>query len=70
MNTPLSKYHASLGAKQQGPTQYSLPTTHTVYIELCAAGRQGRSYEGRRMGRREQGEGGGVREQGDGVRKQ
>ena len=58
MNTPLSKCHASLGAKQQGPTQYSLPTTHTVNIELGAAERQGRSDEGRRMGGREQGEGG------------
>ena len=53
-----------------GPTQYNLPTTHMVYIELGAAGRQGRSDEGRRMGVREQGEGGGGREQGDGVRKQ
>ena len=56
MNTPLSKCHASLGAKQYGPTQYNLPTTHTVYIELGAAGRQG--DEGRRMIVREQGEGG------------
>ena len=47
MSTPLSKWHASLGAKQFGPTQYSLPTTHTVYIELGAAERKVRMEGGR-----------------------
>ena len=58
MTTPLSNCRASLGAKQKGPTQYSLPTTHTVHIELGAVERKGRSDEGWRVGEREEGDGG------------
>ena len=58
MTTPLSNCRASLGAKQKGPTQYSLPTTHTVYIELGAVERKGRSDDGWRVGGREEGDGG------------